>query len=138
MPSPPFRSTILPNSLGLTYFSAVGDSLLPGLLQFLQLGCVPADALVALFDVGGVSVLDLFQRELFSGVVGGADLVGALERHVLEHVGQAGGAMGSCAEPASTWVKNEKTGASGRSQMTTVSPLASFLTVMRFSKEATS
>src|SRR6185437_6642860 len=42
--------------------------------------------------------------------------------------------MGSCAEPAFTWVLNEKTGASGRSHMTTVRPLSSFLTVMRFSK----
>src|SRR5580704_4947984 len=47
-------------------------------------------------------------------------------------------AMGSCADPASTSVKKENTGASGRSQMRRVSPLESFFTVMRFSKEATS
>jgi hypothetical protein len=35
-------------------------------------------------------------------------------------------------------VKNENTGASGRSQITTVSPLLSFLTVVRFSKEVKS
>src|SRR5271157_5613131 len=46
--------------------------------------------------------------------------------------------MGSCTEPASTWVKKEKTGASGRSQMMMVRPFASFLTVVRFSKEARS
>src|SRR5436309_1764426 len=46
--------------------------------------------------------------------------------------------MGSWVEPASTRVKNEKTGASGRSQMITVRPLGSFLTVTRFSNEATS
>src|ERR1039458_7394670 len=46
--------------------------------------------------------------------------------------------MGSCTEPASTCVKKEKTGASGRSQMMTVSPLASFFTVVRFSKEVRS
>ena len=46
--------------------------------------------------------------------------------------------MGSCTEPASTWVKNEKTGASGRSRITTVRPLGRVLTVMRFSKDATS
>src|SRR5450631_4626952 len=46
--------------------------------------------------------------------------------------------MGSCTDPASTCVKNEKTGASGRSQMMTVSPLASFFTVVRFSNKATS
>src|SRR5271156_4636745 len=46
--------------------------------------------------------------------------------------------MGSCVEPASTMVKKEKTGASGRSQMRMVRPFGNFLTVMRFSKEATS
>src|SRR5438552_17105394 len=46
--------------------------------------------------------------------------------------------MGSCAEPASTRVKKEKTGASGRSQIRRVMPFGSFLTVMRFSKDATS
>src|SRR6478752_5418646 len=46
--------------------------------------------------------------------------------------------MGSCTEPASTWVLKEKTGASGRSQITTVRPLSSFLTVIRFSKAARS
>src|SRR5271165_4914723 len=35
-------------------------------------------------------------------------------------------------------VKKEKTGASGRSQMRMVRPFGSFLTVMRFSKDATS
>src|SRR5271156_2544489 len=46
--------------------------------------------------------------------------------------------MGSCTDPASTCVKKENTGASGRSQMMTVSPLASVFTVIRFSKEARS
>src|SRR6202158_1036179 len=46
--------------------------------------------------------------------------------------------MGSCTEPASTCVKNENTGASGRSQMMMVRPLASFFTVVRFSNEARS
>src|SRR5216684_9205600 len=46
--------------------------------------------------------------------------------------------MGSCVEPASTSVKKEKTGASGRWQIKMVRPFASFLTVMRFSKDATS
>src|ERR1017187_3838874 len=46
--------------------------------------------------------------------------------------------IGSCTDPASTCVKNENTGASGRSQTITVRPLASFLTVVRFSKEARS
>src|ERR1700751_5374565 len=46
--------------------------------------------------------------------------------------------IGSCTEPASTWVKKENTGTSGRSRMTTVRPLGRVLTVVRFSKEATS
>src|SRR5271169_990083 len=46
--------------------------------------------------------------------------------------------MGSCEEPASTRVKKEKTGASGRSQTMRVRPFGSFLTVMRFSNDATS
>src|SRR5271157_4868828 len=40
---------------------------------------------------------------------------------------------GSCAEPASTSVKNEKTGASGRRQRTIVSPLGRVFTETRFS-----
>ncbi len=40
--------------------------------------------------------------------------------------------------PTSTWVKKEKTGASGRSHTRTVSPFASVLTVIFFSKAATS
>src|SRR5580700_11019957 len=46
--------------------------------------------------------------------------------------------IGSWAEPASTRVKKEKTGASGRSQISSVRPLGSFFTVMRLSKVATS
>src|SRR6201997_2527982 len=45
---------------------------------------------------------------------------------------------GSCEEPASTSVKKEKTGASGRSHTKSVRPLGSFFTVMRFSNDATS
>src|SRR5208337_3615327 len=45
---------------------------------------------------------------------------------------------GSCAEPASTSVEKEKTGASGRSQRMSVRPFGSFFTVMRLSNEATS
>src|ERR1700739_2249521 len=46
--------------------------------------------------------------------------------------------IGSCTDPASTCVKNENTGASGRSHTITVSPFSSFLTVVRFSNDATS
>ncbi len=44
----------------------------------------------------------------------------------------------SCAEPALTTVVYENTGASWRSIMMTVRPLASFLTVVRFSNEVRS
>src|SRR5450830_667329 len=44
----------------------------------------------------------------------------------------------SCTEPALTWVKNEKTGAPGLSQTTTVRPLSSVLVATRFSNEARS
>ena len=40
--------------------------------------------------------------------------------------------------PTSTWVKKETTGASGRSQTSTVSPFASVRTVIFFSKAARS
>src|ERR1035438_6266317 len=46
--------------------------------------------------------------------------------------------MGSCTEPASTKVKKENTGASGRSQTIRVRPFSSFFTLMRFSKEVIS
>src|ERR1039458_6826300 len=45
---------------------------------------------------------------------------------------------GSCAEPASTRVKNENTGASGRRQRTTVKPLGRVFTETRFSYDARS
>src|SRR6516162_10788036 len=45
---------------------------------------------------------------------------------------------GSCAEPVSTMVKKEKTGAPGRRRSTTVSPLGKVLTVTRFSNDAKS
>ena len=85
---------ILPNCVGHDVFVGLGDGVFPGFFQLLQLGFVAADGLVALGDVGGVGGLDFLQRGLFGGVVGGADLVGALERHVLEHVGEAGLAHG--------------------------------------------
>ncbi len=56
----------------------------------LQLGLVAAHAFVALSDIGGVSDLDFLERGLLGGVVGGANFIRALERHVLEHVSQAG------------------------------------------------
>src|SRR5579884_2327258 len=46
--------------------------------------------------------------------------------------------LGSCAEPASTRVKKEKTGASGRSQTRSVRPLGNCFTVILFSNEAMS
>ena len=52
-----------------------------------------ADALAVLGVVGGVGDFDFGEGDLFGGVVGGADLGGALEGHVLEHVGEAAGAL---------------------------------------------
>src|ERR1700730_14711279 len=46
--------------------------------------------------------------------------------------------IGSCTDPASTCAPKEITGASGRSQILLVSPLANFFTAVRFSKEARS
>src|SRR5947209_20528382 len=47
--------------------------------------------------------------------------------------------IGSCTDPTSTLVKNEKTGAlSGRRQTRAVSPFGSIFTVTRCSKEARS
>src|SRR5208282_2686835 len=71
-------------------FVGRGYGIFPGLFQSLQLGLVSANGLVALCNVGGISNFDLFECGLFGGVVGGSDLVGALEGHVLEHVRQAG------------------------------------------------
>ncbi len=45
---------------------------------------------------------------------------------------------GSCDEPVSTMVKNEKTGASSRRKIRTVNPFGSVFTVTRFSNEARS
>ena len=90
MSSPPFCSTILPNCVGDDVFVGLGDGVFPGFFQLLQLRFVAADGLVALGDVGGVGNLDLCQSWLFGGVIRGADLVGALEGHVLEHVREAG------------------------------------------------
>ena len=66
------------------------DRILPGLLQLRQLLRILAHALDALGLIGGVGLLDLCQRDLLGGIVGGADVGRALEGHVLHHVRQAG------------------------------------------------
>src|ERR1700675_1310418 len=68
----------------------LSDSIFPGLLQFLQLRLIAANAFIALRKVSRIGHLDLLQRRLFSGIVGRANFVRALERHVLKHVGETG------------------------------------------------
>ena len=75
-------------------FVGLRDGVFPGLFELLQLCVIAANRLVALCEVGGVGNLDLLQGRLFGGVIGGADFVGALECHVLEHMRQAGGPQG--------------------------------------------
>ena len=70
----------------------LGDPVLPRLLELGDLLVVAPDALAALRVVGGVGRLDRLERRLLLRVVGGPDAVGALEGHVLEHVGEAGDA----------------------------------------------
>jgi hypothetical protein len=69
------------------------------LLSFFGIGL---GELVALGVELVVDAFDLGEREFFGGPVGGADGVGAFEGHVLEHVGEAGGPLGSSTEPAFT------------------------------------
>gem|GEM_PF-3993259 len=52
------------------------------------------DLLAELGVVSVVGLLDFDEGELFCRVVGGADLCGALEGHVLKHVGEAGLTLG--------------------------------------------
>ena len=52
-----------------------------------------ADALAVFGIVGGVGDFDFGEGDFFGGIVGGADLGGALEGHVLEHVGEAAGSL---------------------------------------------
>ncbi len=66
------------------------DGSLPSLLELGHLLFVAAHFLAAFAIVGGVSPLNLHERELLRHVVCCADLVRSLEGHVLEHVGQAG------------------------------------------------
>ena len=67
-----------------------GNRILPGFLQFLQLGFVLIHPFIALSNVGGIRRLHLLQSRLFGSIVLGSNLVRALERHVLEHVRQPG------------------------------------------------
>ena len=67
-----------------------GDVIFPIFFKLFQLAFVAAHRLVALGDVGRVGDLDLCQRRFFGGVIGGANFLRALERHVLEHMSQSG------------------------------------------------
>ena len=55
-----------------------------------DLRLVVVDRIAAGAVVGGVRLFDFRQRGRLRRVVRGADLVGAFERHVLEHVREAG------------------------------------------------
>jgi hypothetical protein len=82
------------NWLGTTNFSAASCASSKTFLSCASLAGSWPTTLAVLGVVGGVGDLDLGQRDLLRGIVGGADLVGALEGHVLEHVGEAAGALG--------------------------------------------
>ena len=92
MSSPPFCSTILPKSFDLTNLSAAAMSSFQAFSSSFSFAVIVPHCLVALGDVSGISDLDFCERGFLGGVIRGADLVGALERHVLEHVGEPGGA----------------------------------------------
>ena len=72
----------------------LGNGVFPRLFQLLESGFITAHALVALGDVGGISGLHFFQGHFLRRVVLGADFIGTLESHVLEHVGQPGFSQG--------------------------------------------
>ena len=93
MPTAPFFFGDLGELVGDDIFLGLGLGIFEGLLERRQLGRVLADALAVLGVVGGVGGLDFGERDLLGGIVGGADLVGALEGDVLEHVGEAAGAL---------------------------------------------
>src|SRR5580692_4484409 len=76
--------------VGLHVFVGFGDGISPGLFQVLQFLLVPSDGPVARRDVSRVSLLHFLQGNFFGGVILGADLVGALESHVLKHMRQPG------------------------------------------------
>ena len=67
-----------------------GDSVLPFLLELGKLLGIASDTFDTLSLVSGIGLFDLCERDLFFGVVGGADVGRALEGHVLHHVSQAG------------------------------------------------
>ena len=67
----------------------VFDRCVKGRLQFFQLGLVAPDALAVFEIVGGVGLFDFFECDFFGWIVGSADVFGALEGEVLEHVREA-------------------------------------------------
>ena len=70
------------------------NRVLPGLLELRELLFVAVHRLVALSNVGGISLFNFRKRNFFAGIIAGADGVRSLECHVLEHVCQAGLAHG--------------------------------------------
>ena len=75
--------------VGDDVFLGLGLGVEESLVQRLQLGFVAADGLEILGFVGVVGRFHFFEREFFLGVVLGADLRGAFEGQVLEHVREA-------------------------------------------------
>jgi len=75
--------------VGDDVFLGGGLGVLEGLLQICEFRGILTDALAQLRVVGCVGHLDLGEGYLLRRIVGGADLGGSLEGHVLEHVREA-------------------------------------------------
>ncbi len=73
----------------MTYLCASASASLKVLFQLGQFLLIAAHGLQVLGLVGVVGRLHLFQRNLFGGVIRGADLAGSLEGQMLEHMRQA-------------------------------------------------
>ena len=67
-----------------------GDGIFPRLFEFRDLLGIAAGGLDPFGAISGIGRFDLGQSRLLGCIIGGADLVGAFERHVLHHVRQAG------------------------------------------------
>ncbi len=80
--------------IGDDEFLCVGLGVLEGFFEAGEAGGVLAYAFAEFSVIGCVGDFDFRESDLFGGVVGGADLLGSLEGHVLEHVGEAAVALG--------------------------------------------
>ena len=89
MPTAPFCFGDHGELIGDDVFLRGGLGVLEGFLQLGEFGGVLSDALAVLGVVGRIGDFDFGEGDLFGGIVRGADLGGALEGHVLEHVSEA-------------------------------------------------